>query len=531
MRISTSQMFSSSIAGYSSGYSDLIKTQEQISSGVRIQTPADDPVGAARLLQLEQQQTLLTQYSSNMTTATNTLSQEESVLSTITNVLQRARELTVQAGDGSLTDEDRSAIADELGEIEDQLLSLMNSKDANGNYLFSGSKGGTQPFVKNPDGSYSYQGDQSSLSVQVSDTLNLVISDSGWSVFGSSSNADRTESSLTTNPNPNSDGTQRVYLSQGTVSSEKNYDASFRDGSPYTLNIISSTQFQILDSDGNDVTSEVTGSGTYDATSEDGVTITFRGVDITLDVVPTSTDDQTDLDSLVSGYSFSFGVEPDSFSVTRSATNSSTAQITGGTISDSTAYATTFPDNGVLVKFTSATDYEVYALPTSSGASAIASGTLSGTYPDTITIGGVDFTVSSEAAAGDQFSVTSSSHETQSILDTIANLRTALSTSTEGDTQAQLNVSDAVASALMNLDYGMAQVDKTVSAIGARMNTIDTLTTENESLSLVNSTTQSSIRDTDMAAAASKLILQQTMLEAAQAAFAKVSALSLFDAI
>jgi flagellar hook-associated protein 3 FlgL len=529
MRISTSQMFSSSVAGYSKGYADIVKTQQQISSGVRIQTPADDPVGAARLLQLEQQQTRLTQYSGNMTSATNALSQQESVLSTITNVLQRARELAVGAGDGSLTDEDRSAIADELGEIEDQLLSLMNSKDANGNYLFSGSEGGTQPFVKNPDGSYSYQGDQSALSVQVSDTLNLVVSDSGWSVFGSASNADRTESSLTTDPN--SDGIQRVYLSQGTVTSEKSYNSSFREGSPYTLNVVSSTQFQILDSDGNDVTSEVTGSGTYDATSEDGVTITFRGVDITLDVALTSTDDTTDMDALVSGYSFSFGVQADTFSVNRSATNSSTAQISGGTISDATAYATSFPDNGVLVKFTSATAYEVYALPTSSGSTAISSGTLSGSYPDTITIGGVDFSISSAAATGDQFSLTSSSHETQSILDTIANLRTALSTSTEGDTQAQLNISDAVASALTNLDYGMAQVDKTVSSIGARMNTIDTLTAENESLSLVNSTTQSSIRDTDMAAAASKLILQQTMLEAAQAAFAKVSQLSLFDAI
>jgi len=69
----------------------------------------------------------------------------------------------------------------------------------------------------------------------------------------------------------------------------------------------------------------------------------------------------------------------------------------------------------------------------------------------------------------------------------------------------------------------------TQSSIGARLNTIEVLNQENQSLSLTNTTTQSSIRDTDMAAATSQLVLQQTMLEAAQAAFARISQLSLFN--
>ena len=100
MRLSTSQVFTSNVSGYQKGYSEIVKTQQQLSSGVRIQTPADDPVGAARLLQLEQQSSELGQYSTNLTTATNSLTQEEGVLTSVTNVLQRARELAVRAGNG-----------------------------------------------------------------------------------------------------------------------------------------------------------------------------------------------------------------------------------------------------------------------------------------------------------------------------------------------------------------------------------------------------------------------------------------------
>ena len=527
MRISTPQIFSSNIDNYNRGYASLAKTQEQISSGVRIQTPADDPVGAARLLQLQQQQALLTQYSSNMTTAQNALNQEESVLSSITNVLQQAREVAVRAGDGSLTDDDRKALADQLGQIQQQLLTLMNSKDASGNYLFSGSKSTVQPFIQNADGTYSYQGDQSSLNLQIADNLLLPTSDNGWSIFEMAANASRTTSSLSSNPN--SDGVQRAFLSQGTVTSDSTYNASFRDGAPYTLNVLSGTQYQILDKDGNDVTSEANTNGTYDATSADSNAISFRGAQFQLDVSLPSSDDASDMDSLVGGYSFSFGMAPDDISIKRSATNTSGAQITSGTVSNQTAYATQFPANGVQLKFTSATDYEVYVLPASQGATPISSGTLGGTFPQTISVAGVDLSISASPAAGDQFSVTASSPERQNILNTIGDLRTALSASTADDPQAQLNIRNMVASALTNIDNGMNQVMNVQSSVGSRLNTIDVLSQENQSLSLTNSTTQSSIRDTDMAEATSKLVLQQTMLEAAQAAFARVSQLSLFN--
>lgn len=542
MRLSTSQVFTSNVSGYQKGYSEIVKTQQQLSSGVRIQTPADDPVGAARLLQLEQQSSELGQYSTNLTTATNSLTQEEGVLTSVTNVLQRARELAVRAGNGSLSDNDRTSISSELEQIQTQLMNLMNSKDSSGQYLFSGSNSGTQPYVQNPNGTYSYQGDQGSLGLQVASSTRMSINDSGWSVFENVTNASRTYADAPTRDYTDPDtgvavtgavsaDDQRVFLSQGLVESDSKYNSSFRAGSPYTLELVSSTQFKITDSSGADVTSEASSTnGSFDPTAIDGNTVTFRGVSLELDVALKDGDNSADssLDNLLTGYSFDFGMAPDEFAVTRSATNTSGAQMTAS-VANQNNYTTQFPANGVIVQFSSATGYSVYSQPMKTGDAAISTGTLGATFPQTISVGGVDMTISAAPASGDQFTLQPKSQETQSILETISNLTAALKTPTSGDTSAQLALRDAVASAITNLDKGSNQVLATQASIGARLNTVDVLSTENETLSITNASTQSDIRDTDMAAATTQLVLQQTMLEAAQASFIKISQLSLFD--
>ena len=86
----------------------------------------------------------------------------------------------------------------------------------------------------------------------------LSVNDSGWSVFENVVNAGRTTSALATNPN--ADGEQRVFLSAGLVVNDKTYDAISR-GSPYTLELVSGSEFVIRDKDGTDVTAEVSGGG------------------------------------------------------------------------------------------------------------------------------------------------------------------------------------------------------------------------------------------------------------------------------
>jgi flagellar hook-associated protein 3 FlgL len=180
-----------------------------------------------------------------------------------------------------------------------------------------------------------------------------------------------------------------------------------------------------------------------------------------------------------------------------------------------------------VIKFTSATDYELYAAPVTDSSKPITSGTLTGT---SITAAGVTFEISGTPASGDQFTVGASSHQTQNVLNTISGLRQALQVPIT-DAQSSLDLKNAIASALGNLDQASQQIDITRGSIGARGNALDIQQTENSSLTLANKATISSIADTDYATASIQLTLQQTMLQAAQLSFAKISQLSLFDKI
>ncbi len=519
MRISTSQYFETSAANYSSAFAATAKTQEQVSSGVRIQTAGDDPVGAAKLLQLQQQSSLLTQYSTNMTTATNSLNNQESVLNSINNSLQRAQELAVNAGDGSLTDADRQSIGAEISQLQDTVLGLLNTKDASGYYMFSGSKSTTPPYVKNTDGTYTYQGDQTALSLQVSDTLSLATGVTGYTAFESATNTSRTSSTVTS-PAVNDN---KVSISPGQMNSESTYNKSFTTGEPYTVNFTSDTTYSITDASGNDITSEVSGNGTFSPTTEGGTTLSLRGVDFTLKVDTANT-------AATAGHSITLASTPDTLSPSRSAGNTSTAQLTSGTVSNQATYNSTFPSSGAVVKFTSATDYAVYAQPYTSDSKAIATGTMA-SGDTTISAAGATFGVSGTPAAGDSFQVSVDSHKTQNVLNTLSKLATALNTPINGDNTKLLALQNSVTSAIANLNSASTTVGTARGQIGAIDNAITVQTTENTSISLANKTTQSSIGDTDMATASINLTLQQTMLEASQAAFAKISQLSLFNKI
>jgi len=526
MRISTGQYFANSLTGYSKNYSDIAKTQAQISSGTRIQTAADDPVGAAKLLQLQQQSARLAQYSSNITATTNSLTNEETVLSSINDALQSARELTLQAGNGGLTDDDRASISSQLGQIEDTVYGLLNSKDANGAYMFSGSKTGVQPYVKNSDGSYTYQGDETQLSLQVSDTLTTATNDTGYSVFEQASNVSRTTAAL----DASSPTAGRITLTSGTMASQNSYNSTFKSGEPYTLTFTSATAYTVTDTAGNDVTGETSGKGIYDSTDAAGSTISLRGVDFQASVIAQSgDDDSTDMDAALNGYSFTLESKPDSISSTRVASNTSGAQITSASVTSDSAYQRTFPNGGAVIKFTDDNGaYEVYASPVTTSSKAIATGTMAAT-DTSISAAGVTFDLSSRPSSGDQFSVTADAHQTQNVLNTLSTLRQALATPISGDSAGALKVQDAVASAIGNLDSASNRIDLTRGAIGARENALDIQTAENSSLKLANTATQSSIGDTDTAEASVKLTLQQTMLEASQLAFSRISQLSLFN--
>lgn len=520
MRLSTNQVFNSHVSSYNKGYAELSKTHQQLTTGVRIQTPADDPVGSARLLQLEQQANLLGQYKANMTDATNSLTQEESILKSMINVAQRARDLAGHAGNGAYNDHNRQAIAAELKQIENELFGLMNSKNASGEYWFSGSQSGIQPYVRNADGTYSYQGDHSQQYLQVATGTQISISDNGFDAFESAKNVSRTETRLDT-AGPNG---QRLYLSQGTVATQRDFDGGFRAGAPYRLEIsgdaaTGNISYEVYDKNNVLVPAQDGGVGTYDPTLENPK-ISFLGVEFTLDAMLKDGESESDYATLLDGHSFEIGMAPDRFATVGS---SASAQITDSTVVDADAYAAGFPAGGVTLTYDGAA-YQAFAQPGNVAIPSAFDG-----VSNTLTVAGVEFSFSGAPVAGDQFTISADSQENQNILNTIAQLRQALEQPADGIEGGNLRIREAIATALGNIDSGMMQIESTQAHIGARLNSIDTLTLENESLSVYNASTQSLIRDTDIAEATSRLVLQQTKLEAAQAAFMRVSQLSLFD--
>ena len=524
MRISTSQFFESTSATYQNNFSSVIKTQGQIDSGVRIQTAADDPVGAARLLQLQQQKDMLGQYSTNMNSIKASLGAQEAVLDSINTALQKAGELALGAGSGK-SDADRTAIANELGSIEEQVFSLLNSKDSAGNYMFSGSRTDTPPYTRNNDGTYSYQGDDTQLNLKVSDTLTLASSDTAKSFMENSVNTGRTQATFVPGVDANGEPTVndgKLSVSAGLVTSSPVFNKSFAEGQPYTLTFSSSTQYTVTDRDGNDLTSQMAGNGVFDPTKDGAQSISLRGV--SFDITPNLKDvPAADRDAAVAGRTFTLEAKPDSFNASRTPSNGSTAQITSATVTDPGVYGDSFPSNGAVIKFTSATEYDVYAQPLTADSKSIAQGNVADGAL------GITFDFAGTAQAGDQFSINRNNHQSQSALDAISELRKALVIPSDKDPLAQQTQKDAINSAIGNLKNASAGVDSARGSIGARLKAVDIQADENISLGLANDSTTAAIGNTDMAGASIELAFQKAMLEASQLAFVKISQLSLFN--
>ncbi|MES2534892.1 MAG: flagellar hook-associated protein FlgL [Pseudomonadota bacterium] len=182
MRISTNTMFEMGSARLSDLQTSLVKTQQQLSAGRRILTPADDPVGAARALEVTQAQSMVEQFATNRQYARNSLSQVETALTSVTGLLQDAKVLVVNAGNATLTDANRASLAIELRGRLDDLLGLANAGDGMGNHLFSGYQSGTAPFAATAGGAQ-YNGDQGQLLMQVSSSRQIAMSIPGKAIF------------------------------------------------------------------------------------------------------------------------------------------------------------------------------------------------------------------------------------------------------------------------------------------------------------------------------------------------------------
>jgi flagellar hook-associated protein 3 FlgL len=183
MRISTQTLFENGGARIADLQASLARTDQQIASGRRILSPADDPVAAARALEVAQSQSMNTQYGVNRQYAKSALSAVEGTLASVTELLQDVRTATVGAGNPTFSDSELSSTATELRARFDALLGLANSRDGMGDYMFSGFQTGTPAFSKGVGNFVTYEGDQGQRLLQVDSTRQMAVSAPGQVVF------------------------------------------------------------------------------------------------------------------------------------------------------------------------------------------------------------------------------------------------------------------------------------------------------------------------------------------------------------
>jgi len=191
MRVSTRQFQQTAISGILDRQNALSKTQEQMATGKRILSPADDPVAATRIHSFKESIDILQQYQANADQVKNRLGLEEGILKGVVDSIQRVRELAVAGANGALSDVGRQSIAKEVYTRLESLLGMANTMDANGEYIFSGNQGTTPPFVET-GGAVVYNGDDGQRRLQVGPDFFIANGDAGSDVLMRIKNGNKT---------------------------------------------------------------------------------------------------------------------------------------------------------------------------------------------------------------------------------------------------------------------------------------------------------------------------------------------------
>lgn len=272
MRVSTLWMQQQSVNTMMERQGDLSNIQTQMGTGKRINQPADDPVGAARAVELTHLGADAAQYQRNISSANARLGLEDQTLSSVSNVLGRVRTLLLEGMNGTQTDESRSDIAAEMVQLRGQLLGMANSKDSQGDFIFAGNRTGAAPFASQPGG-VSYLGDQGQRMVAAGPGLQVATGDPGSAIFMDI---------------PNGNGSFAVSAAVGNtgsavVGATSVTDLSAWDHGTYQVTFTAPGTYEVRDSGGALVT-----SGSYD--TEKGGAIAFRGVQIALSGTPAAGD-------------------------------------------------------------------------------------------------------------------------------------------------------------------------------------------------------------------------------------------------
>jgi len=183
MKISTHLLFDRGSAQMSSVQTKLTQSQAQLAQGKQILNASDAPNQAATIQRLKSILSKQDSYKSSLDTIKARLQGEDTTLQSVSNLLFRAKEVAVQGANDTLSTVDKKSLGAEMQALRDQLLSLANTKDSNGNYLFSGSRVKQAAFAETPNGSPEYKGDQTRMNVRVGEQRSIPMNRTGTDAF------------------------------------------------------------------------------------------------------------------------------------------------------------------------------------------------------------------------------------------------------------------------------------------------------------------------------------------------------------
>ena len=273
MRISTQLLFQQGLNGILDAQESLATTQRQLATGQRVNQPSDDPIAAARIQELERAVAQQDVYVNNIGRVRQRLNAEEDALSSAGEVIQRVRELAVQASSDTVNESDRQLIAVELRERRDQLIAIANTRDGDGEYLFAGSQSTTRPFVA-AAGGVDYVGDSVQRELLIGPGTTMADRDTGDEVFMRIREGNGV---IGVAQGPANTGT-------GFIIPEPTVDGGSYAGGSFTIRFTAADAYEVVDA-----TATVIQTGTYTA----GETISFNGVGVEIRGEPDAGDEFT----------------------------------------------------------------------------------------------------------------------------------------------------------------------------------------------------------------------------------------------
>lgn len=183
MKISTNQLFDRATLQMGGVQSSLARSQAQLAAGKQIVKPSDAPDQAATIQRLKSLMARQDSYAKTLESVQTRLQEEESALQSVSTLMTRVKELSIQAANDTMGPNDRKLVALEINGLRDQILSMANAQDSTGNFLFAGSRVSQPAFSANGAGSPVYQGDQTRMRVAVGDQRSVQVNRPGSEAF------------------------------------------------------------------------------------------------------------------------------------------------------------------------------------------------------------------------------------------------------------------------------------------------------------------------------------------------------------